>query len=1438
MTEPQQPASDVRFVLNGVPVRLRRPDPSLLLVDYLRSAGVGLTGTKLVCGEGGCGSCTVTIAHLDEATGSVVERAANACLRPVCTLDGTRVTTVEGLGSVRRGPNPIQRRIVEFNGSQCGFCTPGWVMAMYGLLRENAAPSAQDVEDQFAGNLCRCTGMRPILSAMQSFVGDAGACREAAGEPLSPTDFAPARRLSFSAGGYQYHRPLDLEDVLDLLARHRTAGESVKLMNGNTSVAIYKRDVEDPSVLIDVSRVAELSRLGFADDGATLLIGAGVTLSTLRHFLATALPSLDPSHAAGLRALAAHLQRVAGQQVRSVASVAGNLMLALEHREKGDPFPSDLMTVFLCLRAEITIRVPNSDAPQTYPLLEFPDPASFGLGFVITGIRVPPTGATTQVATYKVARRTQNAHPLINAGFSCDVGADTVVTRALLVVGGLARFAVALSRAEHALVGRPWTAETLAAAEAAAVEDVRELLAPMPGDGVSAAYRADLVTSLLRKYWVEVALRIAPAEVPPQDASAGEPYVRPISHGEHGFVQAPYFEGESLKTRTSAHSLRPGTPSYAAARQAAYAQATARGLAPAAAPRPVPAGGKSTTAPRVFEHVIAINTPDAEPGEPPAAGAPRAAAMPTPRAAAMPTPRAAAAPAPPPPTSADSRSTGEVKYAQDAPLPPGVLEAAFVYSTAANARFAYGELSEADVARVLRARHEGVVGYVSAGDIPNRAGSDTYDDTNPAQYDPVFASGRVTAYGQPIGLVLADTARAARAAAAEVQGLISYDTAGLTPAFTIEAAKALPHDAGLMQRSGALSSIERAGSDISWLAAPGPEPGMTYVTGTQRTGAQAHFYFETQTAVAIPTGEGGILLYSSSQHLAGVQWAAAQALGLPLTRVEVRASRLGGGYGGKEVRPPYFATAAAVAAWAVGRPVRLALDRNTDMLMVGKRHPYEGTFHALADPNGRIVKFRVDFASDGGYSYDCSSPVMDLVLLSADNAYNIPTFQANGKVYRTNRASNTAFRSFGVIQCTLIVEEAIERVAHALGRPAEEVRRVNFYRDATTDSYDVTPYGQALKYARLNQVWDDLLAKADVTSREAAIEAFNQANRWRKRGLAVIPIKYGISYTYLPMNQATGEVIVYSDGSVLVHHGGIEMGQGIDEKIRRIVADALDIPAARVDVAPPDTASVANASSTGASTGTDLQGGAVLAAAKRLRKRLEAFCAANPTAVKNSNWHTDWSGAWNAVIKAAYTARIDLASQASYASPHLGALDAAGQLPAGKQMFYYFTYSAGASEVEIDVLTGESTILRSDLIYDAGQTVDGDIDFGQVEGGFVQGIGNVTTEQLYYDDDGRLISYGTWNYKPPCSKTIPVDLRIWLLEYVRTNLATKTPIERYGIVSSKAVGEPPLVLAASVFFALKRAIAAARSDAGLPVPFDLEAPATVERIRQACTTAS
>jgi xanthine dehydrogenase/oxidase len=1385
--------SNLVFFLNGTRVCLENVDPTMLLIDYLRLPEVSLTGTKLVCGEGGCGACTVVMAHKDRRTGQVVERPVNACLRPLCSVDGTMITTTEGLGSTYTGHlNPIQEKIADGNGSQCGYCTPGWVMTMYGLLRNNRQPTSQEVEDYFSGNLCRCTGYRSILNAMQSFVGDRALQKQAAGESIDPNafPFKESRRLHFHRNGYEFYRPLELHEVLELLQRYRATPSTVKLVNGNTSVAIYKREVYDPKVLIDVSQIVELTELGYRHADAGIVIGGGITLTTLKRFLAEVIQSQGPVRTRGLVEMEACLARLAGEQVRGVGTVAGNIMLVKNHETEGVPFTSDLFTMLATLGAVVVLRAADDpEQEQRFPILEMPLVDSFPSGFVITKVLIPFTSKGSMVQTYKVSRRLQNAHALVNAGFHCEFGPSTEVERATLIFGGIGRLPINAKKTATLLLGKPWSWATYEAAVQVLREEIAEKIVPKPEDRVSTEYRKALAEALFYKYFVYVANQIAPQEVPPDEISAGQLSVRPVSSGTHCYVQAPYYDGEPLHSRISSVSMNPGTPSYAVARTAAAVNVETAKIRP---------------------HVVAVNRPDPTPEE-----------------------------RPPVSISARVQATGEARYTQDEPGPPGMQHAAYVYSTCRNGMFNYGSLTVEELNIKLRSECRGFHTYITEADIPQKSGHDTYKDNDPGSYDPIFASGRVTAYGQPIGLVVADTLQTAQRVAAQVQHQIQYDTTGFPAIETIEQALALPDRKGILSGKYNLKRIERKDSGDVWLANPQPEEGKVFITGTQYTGAQAHFYMETQTALAIPGEMGSMTLYISAQHLASCQNAVAAALGLPANQVEVKATRVGGGYGGKEIRPPTIAAATAVAAHKLNRPVRLALDRNTDMIMIGKRHPFKGTYHLSADSHGRIEKLRIDFWSDAGFSYDCSLSIMDMVLLSADGAYNVPTFQANGTVCRTNRATNTAFRSFGVIQCSLILEEAIEHLAYQLGKSPEAVRELNFYQDATIDSFDLTPYGQELRDCRIHQIWADLRNKANVDARSQAVQDFNKAHRWRKRGIAMMPIKYGVSYTYLPLNQATAEVMVYNgDGSVLVHHGGIEMGQGLDTKILQIAAETLGIPYDLIQIAHADTSTVPNASSTGASTGADLQGGAVLRAAKKLRKRLVDFCKCNqhdPSSGIPPNWEKDWAGSWKAIVQAASGMKVDLSSKAHFASPNLEQLDPDHiQLAPGKQVFYYFTYSAAVSEVEIDVLTGEFMILRSDIIYDAGQSINTELDFGQVEGGFIQGVGNVTTEEIYYASDGRPYSDGTWHYKPPCSKTIPIEFNANLLQYVRTDHRTDTPMDKYGIMSSKSTGEPPFVLANSVFFAIKHAIMAARQAAGWHEWFELESPATVERIRQAC----
>ena len=514
------------------------------------------------------------------------------------------------------------------------------------------------------------------------------------------------------------------------------------------------------------------------------------------------------------------------------------------------------------------------------------------------------------------------------------------------------------------------------------------------------------------------------------------------------------------------------------------------------------------------------------------------------------------------------------------------------------------------------------------------------------------------------------------------------------------------------------------------------------------------------------------------------------------------------------------AAIAAVAARRLRRPVRVAFDRETDMHFVGKRHPYRGEYHVAFAADGAIAGMKLDYCSDGGNTIDISFAVLKGSVMMSDGCYGVPTFQDGGTVFRTHKASNTAFRTFGQVQPHLIQEEAIERVAFELGRRTgravrpEEVRRKNLYRSAGFENADSTHFGQPLWFCDLRERWDRHYANTRFEERARAVDEFNRANRWHKRGISMTPLKYGIGFKQLAALNTSSAVVQINkdDGSVTVAHGGVEMGQGLHTKIAQVAAKELGVGLEFVRVAGTTTDAINNAAPTAASTGFDLNGGAVAAACRVLRGRLEAFCRANEGVLREAgitDWRGLWRERWPQLIALAWLKRVSLISAELFAAPHHE--QPVQNFPRGK-FFAYFAYGFSVSEVEIDVLTGEHTVLRADLLYDAGRSPNPAIDIGQVEGGYVQGLGFITTEEIVYDATGRLVTDNIWSYKPPCTKSIPLDLRVTLAEHDPASLAAQEEAGLLAVAASKSAAEPTLSLAVSAYFALKQAVRAARAE--------------------------
>ena len=749
--------------------------------------------------------------------------------------------------------------------------------------------------------------------------------------------------------------------------------------------------------------------------------------------------------------------------------------------------------------------------------------------------------------------------------------------------------------------------------------------------------------------------------------------------------------------------------------------------------------------------------------------------------------------APRPHESAVLHVTGEARYTDDLPLPAGALHAALGTSTVAHAR-----VVELDLSAVRAA--PGVEAVLVASDIPG------HNDFGPVvDDDPIFADGVVNYAGQPLFAVAARTARQARQAARLAR--VRYDE---QPAI-LDVREALARESFVIPSQ----RVCRGDPDAALRDAP------HRLAGTLEIGGQDHFYLEGQVALALPQEAGAMLVHCSTQHPTEVQHKVAEALGRHAHDVVVQCRRMGGGFGGKESQPALFACAAALLAAKTGRAVRLRVDRDADMTVTGKRHDFVADWDVGVDDAGRLLALRGVLASRCGHSADLSGPVNDRAMLHVDNAYFLANVDVVSHRCRTHTVSNTAFRGFGGPQGMMVVERVIDDVARALGKDPLDVRRVNFYGGPGRDT---THYGQVVEDFVVPRIVERLERDAGYRARRAAVDAHNAAAPRVRRGIALTPVKFGISFNATLFNQAGALVHVYTDGTVLVNHGGTEMGQGLFTKVAQVVAQELALPFERVRVSATDTSKVPNTSATAASSGADLNGKAAQAAAAAVRERLAAHAAASRgVSVADVSFEAGQVRigaervAFETLVREAYAARVQLSATGYYRTPKIH-FDRATQQG---RPFFYFACGAAVAEVSLDTLTGETRIERVDILHDAGASLNPALDLGQVEGGFLQGAGWLTCEELRWDARGRLLTHAPSTYKIPSARDWPAVADVRLLD--------DSPNAEDTIHRSKAVGEPPLMLGMSVFHAILDAIAGCRPQAARSLP----APATPEAVLRA-----
>ncbi|MCV6824533.1 MULTISPECIES: xanthine dehydrogenase molybdopterin binding subunit [Halocynthiibacter] len=745
--------------------------------------------------------------------------------------------------------------------------------------------------------------------------------------------------------------------------------------------------------------------------------------------------------------------------------------------------------------------------------------------------------------------------------------------------------------------------------------------------------------------------------------------------------------------------------------------------------------------------------------------------------------------------SAVKQVTGRAEYTDDIAEPAGTLHAYLGVSDVAHAK-----LNGIDLSKVRDA--DGVVAVLTADDIPGA------NDISPTgrNDEPVFPTEKIEFHGQPLFAVIAETRDAARRAAE----LAEVDCDVLPHAIDPVSAR----DAGMPLITEPLK-LERGDIDKGFATA------QNRIKGQVTVGGQDHMYLEGHIAFAVPGEDEDVVVHCSTQHPSEAQHMVAHVLGVPSNAVVVNVRRMGGGFGGKESQMNLFCAVAAIGAKKLGRPVKIRPDRDQDMTATGKRHDFVIDYDIGFDNDGRIEAVSGEFAARCGYSSDLSGPVTDRALFHADNAYFYPHVRLTSRPQKTNTVSNTAFRGFGGPQGVIAAERMIEEIAFALDKDPLDVRKANFYGDGT-DGRNLTPYHQSVDDNIIGRVVEELEESSDYRARREGIRAFNAKGGILRRGIALTPVKFGISFTATHYNQAGALIHVYNDGSIHLNHGGTEMGQGLNTKVAQVVAEAFQVDFNRIKITKTTTEKVPNTSATAASSGSDLNGMAALNAAEQIKARLVSFAAESrgvsedavsfgPTGISIG---TDVVP-FDKLVKEAYMARVHLSATGFYKTPDIHWDRAAGK----GRPFYYYAYGAACSEVTIDTLTGEYRVERADILHDVGRSLNPALDKGQVEGAFIQGMGWLTTEELWWDDEGRLRTHAPSTYKIPLASDRPREFNVKLADWSENREMT--------IKRSKAVGEPPFMLGISVFEALSMAVA---SVADYRICPRLEAPATPERV--------
>ncbi len=1280
------------------------------LLQHLRDHH-GLTGAKGVCLEGGCGACTVMVVRPDCAVASATDSAEGsqdgpgyvsvaACMTPMSTLQNCHITSVEALapaGAVAAQQlHPVQEAMLLTHASQCGYCTPGFVMALYAQLCKDPRSTREQLERAIDGNLCRCTGYRPILDAIRVLAADVPE-DELATDALRRVRqrwVAMVARGDAPRAGSWRAAPFMLEDLLE--ARQRNPGPGI-LACGYSDIVYDQRvhppsasDARPPPVYIPVAGTPELKLWKVEAQG--LVIGAALPLEEIETKLKALLDEGrgEPRAAArlrGARALLTQLRFFGNTHIRSVASVGGSLV-SCTHL-------GDLLPVLMVLDATLVAQS-RQRGERCIPIADWVNPETgqptLDPTEVLVAIHLPWTTADDYVEVRKQGRRRVDTTSLTVTAFrvTFDPGGGSSapgwarVKRLVSCIGGLGQPGQRAQALEAYCVGGQWRREPLLNE---ALDLLGSELTTMQNDRLPEwlrRYQRSLVLGSFFKFFLAVLDAVAP-------------------------------EGEAVGEREHSAFVRYRPDPHES--EQCYAETG----------RPGGAVGKS------FVHDNAM-----------------------------------------------AQLTGAARYTADLALPAGGLYAALVCADRAHAR-----ILRVDASAALAL--PGVAGVFTAADVP---GAKMFGFRVTDEY--FLAEHEVFYDGQPIAVVVAATQEVADKAA---RGFVRVDYEDLKAIVTIDDAIA--------------ADSYHAGYEERVLQQGDPDGAMARCThveaGRVRLGGQDHWYLEPQNALVHPSTHG-VVVHSSTQSPSDVQEWVAAMLGLPRAEVECRVERVGGGFGGKQLRASPIACLAALPAFKLQRPVKLMLSRPQDMRMHGGRSPYQASFRVGFDGEGRIMALDLEIWSNGGHSLDYSGDILETVILVVDSAYRLPNVRVRGHCCKTHLSSFTATRGFGKPQASAIIESVIDHIARVLTLDGAVVRSRNMYAVG-----DVLMTGTPMNDDALHKCWTQVLASSNYDQLKKACGEFNAANRWKKRGVAAMPSKGNVGFLFSDeINRGVAQVCLYRDATCHVSHSGVEMGQGIATRMAQVAAEVLDAPLASIRVGTTSTRAAINTPPT-TMVSTDLCGAAVRNALQILLQRMA------PVREMLGGVSVPLAD----VVRRCYLEGIDM--QASAVANEMR-LEYDWQKQAGK-VSYFFVWGAAVSMVEVDVLTGSVRTLKTEIVQDCGYSLNPALDVGQVEGAFLMGVGYYMLEELIWSPKGRLYTTNLSAYKVPSHDDAPENWRVHLL---------KDSPSVQGLYHSKGIGESNVQLGMSVYLATKEAIASARADEGEHGPFFLEMPATDDRVRAAC----